>query len=54
MWQPCPRTPDRRHYCQVGDPEIELTADPAPADIQILKDGLERFNQQSAFGADRA
>jgi ribosomal protein S18 acetylase RimI-like enzyme len=37
----------------VGDPEIEVTADPAPADIQILKDGLERFNQQSAFGADR-
>lgn len=34
--------------------QLELTTTPARGDVRILEEGLERFNQQSAFSADRA
>jgi GNAT superfamily N-acetyltransferase len=32
---------------------MELTADPIQGDLRVLEEGLERFNRESAFGADR-
>jgi ribosomal protein S18 acetylase RimI-like enzyme len=33
--------------------EVELTAHPVQEDVRVLEEGLERFNRESAHGADR-
>lgn len=33
--------------------ELELSAHPSAGDVQVLSDGIERFNQSTPFGADR-
>jgi ribosomal protein S18 acetylase RimI-like enzyme len=35
------------------DTELELSLDPADEDVRVLIEGLERFNESNAFGADR-
>jgi predicted N-acetyltransferase YhbS len=32
---------------------LERLANPSPADIQVLEDGIEQFNQSTQFGRDR-
>jgi ribosomal protein S18 acetylase RimI-like enzyme len=33
--------------------DLELSANPAETDVQVLSDGLERFNRSTAVGTDR-
>jgi ribosomal protein S18 acetylase RimI-like enzyme len=33
--------------------ELEVTSNPTDEDVRVLSQGLERFNQASAFGANR-
>lgn len=36
-----------------GEFELELSAHPTEADVRVLSEGIERFNQSTPFGADR-
>jgi ribosomal protein S18 acetylase RimI-like enzyme len=33
--------------------ELHISADPTEEEIQVLRDGLDRFNQTTPFGSDR-
>jgi ribosomal protein S18 acetylase RimI-like enzyme len=42
-----------KHQSARDDFELELSAHPGEDDIQVLNDGIERFNRSTPFGRDR-